>query len=79
MKNYHKLFDCKIGFFIIMITINVLSRYKKEDGYERDSNIVALRVLAMAFIVISYYSVHGSIKSMDLEFGFNIQQALINY
>lgn len=25
----------------------------------------------MVFIVISHYSVHGSIKSMDLEFGFN--------
>lgn len=38
---------------------------------ERNSNIEALRVLAMVFIVISHYSVHGSIKSMDLEFGFN--------
>lgn len=41
------------------------------DMKERNSNIEALRVLAMVFIVISHYSVHGSIKSMDLEFGFN--------
>lgn len=38
---------------------------------ERNSNIEELRVLAMMFIVISHYSVHGSIKSADLEFGFN--------
>lgn len=38
---------------------------------QRNSSIELLRIIAMIFIVISHYSIHGSIKSMDLEFGLN--------
>lgn len=37
----------------------------------RNSNLELLRIIAMILIVISHYSVHGSIKSIDLGFGLN--------
>ncbi|MCI6360378.1 MAG: hypothetical protein MR773_00760 [Eubacterium coprostanoligenes] len=38
---------------------------------DRNSNLELLKIIAMILIVISHYSVHGSIKSIDLGFGLN--------
>lgn len=44
---------------------------KNLSDIQRNSSIELLRIIAMIFIVISHYSVHGNIKTYGMNLGFN--------